>query len=74
MSDSDSVHSDWSDWEEDDVEEGVAQCLFSDARFPTVEEALAHDAQSTGFDLAGFRTQVCARWDGCSLLGGGLPI
>lgn len=57
MSEPDSVHSDWSDWEEDGEEEPV-QCLFSVARFATVEEALEHDKRTHGFDFISFRKQV----------------
>ena len=46
----------WEDWEDDEA--GTVKSLFSDATFPTVEEALAFDAATHGCDLNQYRQKV----------------
>lgn len=49
----------WQDWEEDESE--GFKSLFDDARFPSLEEVLAHDAEAHGFSLRQYRAQVSVR-------------
>lgn len=56
---------DWEDWgaSGEDAEDDKAQSLFDNNIFPSVEQALAHDAHVHQFDLAAYHTQVlCFPW------------
>lgn len=47
----------WEDWEEQ-TEEEICRCLFSEDVCDSVERALHIDASKNGFDLKKFRQQV----------------
>eukprot|EP00467_Chlorarachnion_reptans_P001930 CAMPEP_0114506332 /NCGR_PEP_ID=MMETSP0109-20121206/11372_1 /TAXON_ID=29199 /ORGANISM="Chlorarachnion reptans, Strain CCCM449" /LENGTH=532 /DNA_ID=CAMNT_0001684915 /DNA_START=51 /DNA_END=1649 /DNA_ORIENTATION=+ len=42
----------------DDGDAPAAKCLFSERRFPTAKEALAHDQKEAGFDFEKFRSEL----------------
>ncbi|KAL4458014.1 hypothetical protein ABPG75_012879 [Micractinium tetrahymenae] len=46
----------WQDWEEDESE--GFKSLFGDARFPSLDGVLAHDAEAHGFNLRQYRAQL----------------
>ncbi len=50
---------DWEDWDDVDERTGV-KCLLSDAVFPSVDAAIAHDREQ-GFDLREYMTKVFGR-------------
>ncbi len=49
----------WQDWEEDESE--GFKSLFDGARFPSLEEVLAHDDEAHAFNLRKYRRQVGER-------------
>ncbi len=66
--DGDSSHSDatsqqeedWDDWgaSGEDADDDKAQSLFDNTVFPSIEQALTHDATVHQFDLAAYHAQV----------------
>lgn len=51
---------DWDDWGQsgEDADDDMARSLFDSTVFPSVEQALAHDAAVHQFDLRAYLTEV----------------
>ncbi|KAF9464204.1 protein arginine N-methyltransferase [Collybia nuda] len=57
-SDSDDEDQNWDDWVSDSLVQQPCRSLFEDKTFPSVGEALAHDADVHGFDLNKFSSEL----------------
>ncbi|KAJ6455461.1 protein arginine N-methyltransferase [Mycena sanguinolenta] len=57
-SEEDNEEETWDDWVSDSMEQRPCRSLFEDKLLPSVEEALAYDKGTHGFDLDGFCVQL----------------